>query len=399
MTYIEDSGYSHNRKQRISAYNDVLEDAENISLDSALNDNLNLQLENVNQVIPEDSLSGSKMSYLEVEKLVSGTIYSQQITLAALDGEGDTYIAAGKTDFTITESGFILGIDDSDSNTPKFYLGNSSDYLYWDGTSLVVAGGIVVLVSLTAGQDLTAGKCARIYTDGKAYYASAISSVFTPYLIGVVSSTVSSGQTATIQISQEYTTSGLSAGVDYLLTDGTDDITQTTSNTTVNIYSTAVRRSQTFTPTVGRLDAIWLRGARTGTGCGDITIDIYATAAGLKTGAILFSTVAVATGALSTSPTLQVFYFNTPATLTSGTMYAMDIVSTGGTAANTWDIDISTANPYAGGTMLNDNAISAGNDIYFRNVYFTGSISSTAGTVSKEVGLAIAATKLILRIN
>jgi len=76
------------------------------------------------------------------DKLTLGrtNVSSGRLILEMKDGGGDTYIAAGKTDFNNSESGFILGIDDSDSNKTKFYLGSSANYLNWTGTSLVVTG-------------------------------------------------------------------------------------------------------------------------------------------------------------------------------------------------------------------------------------------------------------------
>lgn len=88
-------------------------------------------------------LDGSKIANLNVDNLVAGTITSETITLAVDDGEGDAYIAAGKTDFTNTDSGFILGLDDSDSNKAKFYIGSSSVYLNWTGSALTVVGATI----------------------------------------------------------------------------------------------------------------------------------------------------------------------------------------------------------------------------------------------------------------
>ena len=61
---------------------------------------------------------------------------NRSITLSVINGRGDSKIQAGKTDFTNTESGFILGIDDSDSDKPKFYIGNSFYYFNWTGTGI-----------------------------------------------------------------------------------------------------------------------------------------------------------------------------------------------------------------------------------------------------------------------
>jgi len=87
-------------------------------------------------------VDGQYINSLNVSKLVTGTISSKQITLAITGGSGDSYIGAGKTDFTNVQTGFILGLDDSDGDTPKFFIGDATTYLNWDGTTLIVAGAI-----------------------------------------------------------------------------------------------------------------------------------------------------------------------------------------------------------------------------------------------------------------
>lgn len=57
-------------------------------------------------------------------------------------------IASGKTQFTNTETGWILGID---KGIPKFYIGNSTNYLNWDGTSLIVSGNITATSGTIGG--------------------------------------------------------------------------------------------------------------------------------------------------------------------------------------------------------------------------------------------------------
>jgi hypothetical protein len=87
-------------------------------------------------------VDGTYINSLNVSKLVTGTISSKQITLGITGGSGDSYINAGKTDFTNTDAGFILGLDDSDSDKAKFYIGSSTKYLNWDGATLAIKGDI-----------------------------------------------------------------------------------------------------------------------------------------------------------------------------------------------------------------------------------------------------------------
>jgi len=90
-----------------------------------------------------------------------------QITLAVAAGEGDTYIASGKTDFVNTgTSGFILGIDDDDEDKVKFYIGNETSYLNWDGEDLTVKGAFTAS-SITLGDGVTNGMITLSHVDGK----------------------------------------------------------------------------------------------------------------------------------------------------------------------------------------------------------------------------------------
>ncbi len=72
------------------------------------------------------------------DEIESGIITSKTITLSVLDGSGDVKIQTGKTDFGDNTSGFILGLDDSDSNKAKFEIGNSGYYFNWSPDQLIV---------------------------------------------------------------------------------------------------------------------------------------------------------------------------------------------------------------------------------------------------------------------
>ena len=92
--------------------------------------------------IADLAVTNAKIADLNAAKITAGTIASQQIVLGITAGTGDCAIRAGKTDFTNTQTGFILGLDDSDGDKPKFYIGDATNYLNWTGVGLVVKGGI-----------------------------------------------------------------------------------------------------------------------------------------------------------------------------------------------------------------------------------------------------------------
>jgi len=69
--------------------------------------------------------------------------------------------AAGKTKFDNTEVGYILGID---SSVPKFYIGNTTNYLNWTGTQLIVSGNLIATTGSIGG--FTIGANALYAGDG-----------------------------------------------------------------------------------------------------------------------------------------------------------------------------------------------------------------------------------------
>lgn len=82
----------------------------------------------------------AKIKSLAVSKLVAGSITSQAITLAITESAGDVKIQAGKTDFGDNTAGFIIGIDDSDSNKVKFEIGDATNNMKWNGSTLAING-------------------------------------------------------------------------------------------------------------------------------------------------------------------------------------------------------------------------------------------------------------------
>lgn len=99
---------------------------------------------------------GFNFDTLSVNKLTAGTINSQSIVLGVTGGSGDVEIRSGIStgdfDNSDVNSGFILGIDDSDGDTAKFYIGDGTNYLEWDGSTLTIEGTVGGSVS---ADDLT----------------------------------------------------------------------------------------------------------------------------------------------------------------------------------------------------------------------------------------------------
>ena len=126
-------------------------------------DNVVANLNSTNEFISNTAqikdaiITNAKITALDVGKLTAGTILSQAIVLGVTAGVGDVYIAGGTYDidaWTAT-GGFILGIDDSDSDLAKLYIGSPTKYMKFDGTNLVHTGSKFIEL-FEAGEDITA---------------------------------------------------------------------------------------------------------------------------------------------------------------------------------------------------------------------------------------------------
>lgn len=101
-------------------------------------------------------------------QLGDGINKSGTITLNLAPGQGDCYIAARSAGATFdflnwqVDGGFILGIDDSDSDIAKFFIGDSGGHsLSWNGTVLAVTGTLTATAGAIGGWTIDA---TSIYT-------------------------------------------------------------------------------------------------------------------------------------------------------------------------------------------------------------------------------------------
>jgi len=88
--------------------------------------------------------------------LGDGKVNPGRLTLKVAGGYGDTFIKAGTIadgDFTNTGAGagFILGIDDSDSDRVKFYFGDATNNIQYDGNGNVTITGSITATTGTIG--------------------------------------------------------------------------------------------------------------------------------------------------------------------------------------------------------------------------------------------------------
>ncbi len=176
-------------------------------------DNVEDQETNIEQIFPDNIFRSSKIDTLEVNKLVTGTISSQQITLGVTAGDGDVYIAGGSFDaaaWTCT-GGFILGLDDSDSDASKFFIGDATTSLDWNVTTadtLTVKGAITAtsgtiggwVISATALKDVagTVGMSSAVTGgDDVRFFAGHATPTSAPFRVTESGALVASSITAT----------------------------------------------------------------------------------------------------------------------------------------------------------------------------------------------------------
>ncbi len=105
---------------------------------------------------PVDSsitVSGPR-SFVGDSQLGDGVNESGTITLHLAPGQGDCYIKGGTVDvaaWTCT-GGFILGMDDSDGDKTKFFIGDSGGHsLSWNGSVLAVTGTLTATTGNIGG--------------------------------------------------------------------------------------------------------------------------------------------------------------------------------------------------------------------------------------------------------
>ena len=285
-------------------------------------------------------------------------------------------------------------------------IGETDRYLKYDPTNGVrVKGSMVALVSLTAGEAIAQYEAVRIHTDGKIYKASAITSDWANLILGFAVNAIAKDATGDIQLSQQFITTGLTVGKKYYIEDGTIDQSKTTGDDTADAIWNDDKYGQTFTTGAGvsKLDWIEIYAKEEGDGCGNLYFEIYATSSGIPTGSALGTSETLDTGDWGTDNKWHIFRFLTPVTLSASTMYALVAVPAGGSISNNihWRVD-NPGTPYTGGTRIYDTGsgwtiLADDSDFLFKTAYTTGAISITAGTVTKKIGISLAATKLFIQ--
>lgn len=105
--------------------------------------------------------SGDSAVTVSPDQISSG---SQAATVNQVVGN----LANGKSTFDNTKTGFILGVD---KGVAKFYIGNTTNYISWDGSTLSVVGGVSIS-QLDIPDTITANSF-HVSTSGNTWWGAA----------------------------------------------------------------------------------------------------------------------------------------------------------------------------------------------------------------------------------
>ena len=345
-------------------------------------------------VVLADLQAGSSLA---VQYLTAGSITSKAITLAVAAGTGDSKIQAGKTDFVTTDNGFIIGLDDSDSDKAKAYFGTATDYFYFDGTSLV-SSDLKFYEQYTAGAVFAAGEFAFIGSDGKAYHTDGLTSQLDDRFLGVAKEAVAIDATGTFQVlGKVIGLSSLTAGTKYYTKVPTPTGETSTTTDTYNACDDDGNSfcGQTFqVATTKPITHIRIKLYLSGSSVTDLALKIYATAAGIPTGGVLATSSGYTPTLTGTTKNID-FYFATPFVPVASTTYCF--VTSGSSDAFVRCNRASSG--YANGTAITQTDGGAwtakADDLIFGVYQGTGEVATTGSALL--LGIAKSTTELVLK--
>src|SRR3990167_2368370 len=115
-------------------------------LDLGYNKSLTKSTFDINLIETTPEMSNVITSGVAPKSLTSGELISE------FEQKAGT-LFSGNSAFDNTETGYRLGIDPSDS-LAKFYIGNTTSYLNWTGTALVIAGSLSATTGTIGGFEI-----------------------------------------------------------------------------------------------------------------------------------------------------------------------------------------------------------------------------------------------------
>lgn len=131
--------------------------ASGVEADNIAANAITAQKIGANEIITQNAniangvIVNAHIANLNADKIKAGTIESEGIVIAVSAGSGDGYIAGKSSGATFdfgnwqVNGGWMIGIDDSDADKAKFFVGNSGgNYMKFDGSNVSVVGTITI---------------------------------------------------------------------------------------------------------------------------------------------------------------------------------------------------------------------------------------------------------------
>lgn len=125
--------------------------------------------------------------YLTQTSDVSPDNISSGVSTAIVEQGSSAATAAGKTLYNNTQTGYILGID---KGIAKFYIGNTTNYLNWTGTQLIISGNITA--SSIDIPDTTSANSFHVDSSGNAWWGATTLGASTASVLNTGAATFSS---------------------------------------------------------------------------------------------------------------------------------------------------------------------------------------------------------------
>ncbi len=276
------------------------------------------------------------------------------------------------------------------SNTLLNYGGNLK--VTPDGA--VTASAMSITKKYTTGMNINEGEGVFIHTDSKVYSTDAAQASMVTGYIGFSTTDTDVNGVCLVKTFGDITgLTGLTAQSTYYLSNATQtqDVAYDSNNTSYTTLSTSEINYQSFTTSsITEISSVQLK-LLTGGGTANrpITVKIRV---GTGTGGALKGT-GTFTPSINATPAYYTCILDIPASVSASTIYSITATYSTASGSGTPAWDETSPGTYSDGTNENSR------DYGFKTFYSTGrgAIGTSAGTVSKIVGLATSATELQMK--
>lgn len=284
---------------------------------------------------------------------------------------------------------------DRNNITGNNISGNTSGAINDAGTDTVIRGNVGYqdntsdTVTLTAGQDITAGNAVMLHSDNKVYPTNALRADDATYFIGFATTTATSGNSVQVRVSGVANNlSGLTTRTKYYIQDiGTAVETENTTSNTTQAFGTSEGAWQSFTIGGSDITCVAVRFNMAVITSRPLTVTIR-TGEGLAGGVVHTETF----NQTFVTGTDNICYFAVPFDLSASTQYTLTAYHSSGTSGDMSWSEQSSGDVYSGGRNSNGPDRDYRFGILVQSGTDFGAIGTSAGTNSRVVGRTLGST-------